>query len=388
LVDGWQIPKPSVVYTMPQEYQVPATGTVEYQHFYLDPGFKEDVWISGAEARPGNHEVVHHIILFYVPPGQQRHRPQDALFNAIAAFAPGMPPVFGPEKYALKIPAGSKLVFQVHYTPNGTPQTDRSEVALIFADPAKVAREIRVDAAINVKFLIPPGHPDYEVTAQKKFDRDMMLYTLTPHMHYRGKSFRFTAAYPDGTEEILLDVPRYDFNWQIIYLLKQPKRIPAGTTIHIEAHFDNSADNPLNPDPTQFVHWGDQTWEEMMLGSMAVSVADEDLRTPPPSVEPLRPASEGDPGEYRVTFRYRPSDDDIETPRQLSSVHLAGEFNKWKIDAHPLSGPNAEGFYEANVKVPAGRYEYKFVLNGKVWKTDPANRDATREYKNSIVLVK
>jgi hypothetical protein len=215
-----------------------------------------------------------------------------------------------------------------------------------------------------------------------------MLYTLTPHMHYRGKSFRFTAAYPDGKEEILLDVPRYDFNWQIIYLLKQPKRIPAGTSINIEAHFDNSANNPLNPDPTQLVHWGDQTWEEMMLGSMAVSVADEDLRTPPPTVEVIRPAAKDDKGEYRVTFRYRPTSDDVEAPSPVNTVHLAGQFNAWKPDAQAMSGPNGEGFYETDVKLPAGRYEYKFVLNGKVWKTDPANRDATLEYKNSILLVK
>jgi peroxiredoxin len=277
-VDGWRIPKPSVVYSMPEEYQVPATGVVEYQHFYFDPGFKEDVWVSGAEARPGNHEVVHHLILFYIPPGQEKHRPEDPLFNAVAAFAPGMPAIAGPEEFALKIPAGSKLAFQVHYTPNGTPQTDRSQAALIFADPAKVRKQVRIEAALNVKFLIPPGHPDYVVTAKETIKRDTLLYTLTPHMHFRGKSFRFTAKYPDGKDEILLDVPRYDFNWQIIYLLKKPKHIPAGTVIHLEAHYDNSADNPLNPDPTQLVYWGDQTWEEMMLGSLTVSDADEDLQ--------------------------------------------------------------------------------------------------------------
>jgi peroxiredoxin len=277
-VDGWQIPKPSVVYSMPEEYQVPATGVVEYQHFYLDPGFKEDMWVSGAEARPGNHEVVHHLILFYIPPGQEKHRPEDPLFNAVAAFAPGMPAIAGPEEFALKIPAGSKLAFQVHYTPNGAPQTDRSQAALIFADPAKVRKQVRIEAALNVKFLIPPGHPDYVVTAKETIKRDTLLYTLTPHMHFRGKSFRFTAKYPDGKEEILLDVPRYDFNWQIIYLLKKPKHIPAGTVIYLEAHYDNSANNPLNPDPTQLVYWGDQTWEEMMLGSLTVSDADEDLQ--------------------------------------------------------------------------------------------------------------
>ena len=279
-VDGWQMPKPDAVYQMPEEFEVPANGTVPYKYFVWDPGFTEDKWVYGAEARPGNPEVVHHLFLFYIPPGQEKHRPEDPLFNAIAAFAPGMPPIVGPEKYAVRIPAGSKLAFQIHYTPNGKATTDRSEAAVVFADPKKVEKEVKVAAAMNFKFLIPPFHPNYPIAAEKKFKEDTLLYTLTPHMHYRGKAFRFTAHYPDGKEEILLDVPRYDFNWQIVYLLKQPKLLPAGTVVKLEGHFDNSADNPLNPDPAQFVRWGDQTWDEMMLGSMTVSNANEDLRAP------------------------------------------------------------------------------------------------------------
>jgi peroxiredoxin len=281
-VDGWRMPKPDAVYKMPEEYQVPANGTVPYKYFIWDPGFTEDKWVYGAEARPGNPEVVHHLILFYIPPGQEEPRPEDPLFNAIAAFAPGMPAVVGPEEYALRIPAGSKLAFQVHYTPNGKETTDLSEAAVVFSDPKKVQKEVRIAAALNFKFLIPPFHPNYPIAAEKKFKEDTLLYTMTPHMHYRGKAFRFTAHYPDGKEEILLDVPRFDFNWQIIYLLKQPKLLPAGTVVKIEGHFDNSADNPLNPDPAQFVRWGDQTWDEMMLGSMTVSPANQDLQADGP----------------------------------------------------------------------------------------------------------
>jgi peroxiredoxin len=298
--EGWAIPKPDVIYKMPEQFEVPATGTVPYKYFIFDPHFTEDKWVYGAEARPGNHEVVHHLLLFYLPPGQDEPEPKDPLFNAIAAFAPGMPAIHGREEYAVKIPAGSKLAFQVHYTPNGTPQTDRSEAALLFADPSKVKKQVRIAAAFNVKFLIPPGAPDYVVTAEKKFDKDTMLYTLTPHMHYRGKSFRFTAEYPDGLQEILLDVPRYDFNWQIIYLLKKPKLMPAGTVVHLEGHFDNSANNPLNPDPMQPVYWGDQTWDEMMLGSATVSDADEDLQVSRPSAEkPGRAGRQSSLGKLR-----------------------------------------------------------------------------------------
>jgi len=274
-VDGWQIEKYDMVVSMPEPFEVPATGTVPYQYFEVDPGFTEDMWIRGAEARPGNKEVVHHILVFYLPPGQESRRPQDPLFNVVAAFAPGMPPVDHQEEYAVKVPAGSKLVFQVHYTPNGSPQTDLSEAALRFSDPANVKRQIRTIAGLNARFLIPPGISDYRVDAQRKISTDLMLYTLTPHMHYRGKAFRFTAKYPDGEEEILLDVPRYDFNWQIVYILEKPKLLPAGTVIEMEARYDNSADNPLNPDPKQTVMWGDQTWDEMMLGTMMVSRVDE-----------------------------------------------------------------------------------------------------------------
>lgn len=277
-VDGWQLPSPDAVYKMEEAYEVPANGTVPYKYFVWDPGFTEDKWVYGAEARPGNPEVVHHLFLFYIPPGQEKHRPQDPLYNAIAAFAPGMPPIVGPRKYAVRIPAGSKLAFQVHYTPNGKATTDQSEAAVVFADPEEVEKEVKVAAAMNFKFLIPPFHPNYPIEAEKTFKEDTLLYTLTPHMHFRGKAFRFTAHYPDGKEEILLDVPRYDFNWQIVYLLKQPKLLPAGTVVKLQGHFDNSAENPLNPDPAQFVRWGDQTWDEMMLGSMTVSAANENLR--------------------------------------------------------------------------------------------------------------
>lgn len=276
--EGWQIPEPEVVYKMPEPFAVPASGTVEYQHFYIDPGFTEDKWIRGAEARPGNRSVVHHVILFYIPPDRQKHRPEDPLFNALAAFAPGMPAVMAPAGVALRVPAGSKLALQVHYTPNGTPQTDLSEAGVIFADPQEVRHEVRVQAGLNFAFLIPPGADDYRVAAKYRVIDDSLLFSMTPHMHYRGKSFRFTANYPDGDSEILLDVPRYDFNWQNIYLLRKPKHLPAGTIIDLEASFDNSADNPLNPDPSQAVHWGDQTWQEMMIGTMGMSDYDPSLQ--------------------------------------------------------------------------------------------------------------
>jgi hypothetical protein len=382
----WQTPEPRTVFRMPEPFQVPATGTVPYQYFYFDPQFTEDKWVYAAEARPGNREVVHHLILFYLPPGQETFRPQDPLFNAVAAFAPGMPAITGLPEYAARIPAGSKLIFQVHYTPNGTATTDQSEAALVFANPAKVAKEVRITAGFNFRFLIPPGAPDYKVTQQIPIPRDTFVYTITPHMHYRGKSFKFTATYPDGREEVLLDVPRYDFNWQNVYLLKEPKLLPEGTVVDLEAHYDNSANNPLNPDPTQPVHWGDQTWEEMMLGSLTTSWAEQDLRVGMPRVEPITDGGKTS-RQRRVTFRYRPMAEKTRSGEPIEAVYLAGEFNEWKPDQIKMAGPDSEGFYAVKFDLTPGRYEYKFVLNGTDYRSDPGNRDWSGAYGNSILVV-
>jgi mono/diheme cytochrome c family protein len=370
----WRISKPDLIVRMPKPFAVPAKGVVPYQYFTVDPGFKEDVWIRGAEGRPGNRSVVHHMILFFIPPGQDVNRGEDALINSVASFVPGMPAKVWPEAYARRIPAGSKLVFQMHYTPNGTAVEDQSEAGLLFADSAKVERELLQAAALNFRFEIPPGAADYGVEARYHFYQDVDLFALIPHMHLRGKSFRFTAVYPDQHEEVLLDVPRYDFNWQNIYLLDQPKRLPDGTELICQAHFDNSPANPVNPDPTKSVRWGDQTWQEMAIGSFTMGLADQNLTLGPPRVERL------DNGTCEVHFRYKP-------PAPAGAVYLAGQFNQWKPDALKMDGPDGDGFYWATVALPEGRHEYKFVIDGTTWKQDPGNREQAGDYHNSVVWV-
>jgi hypothetical protein len=371
--DGWQIPKPDVVYRMPEPFQVPATGVVEYQFFTIDPGFKEDKWVKAAEARPGNRQVTHHLILFFQEPGKP-FEPIDALFNSIAGFAPGMPPSIYPEGVYRRIPAGSKLVIQAHYTPNGSPQSDLSEVGLVFADPKEVKKEMFVAAALNFKFMIPPGESNFRLEATDKMGQDSLLYALTPHMHLRGKSFRYEAIYPDGRQEVLLDVPRYDFNWQNAYALAEPKLLPEGTQIRCHAVFDNSADNLANPDPTSPVHWGDQTWNEMMVGTMALGSADQDLSLGLPKLKPLAG------GEFEVTFAY--------TPRlPAKTVHLAGTFNDWKADGLRMDGPDAAGRYTAKVTLKPGSHEYKFVIDGNRWRSDPGNPHHAGYFRNSVLKV-
>lgn len=272
---NWQLPDRKQIFWMKADkkpFTVPADGKIDYQYFIVDPKFTEDKWVQAAEARAGDRTVVHHIIVFIEPPGKKKSLGLDGF---LVATAPGARPMVLPEGMAKKIPAGSKLKFQMHYTPNGKPTKDLSAVALVYADPKKINTVVRTDVAANIIFRIPPKAENHPVNAIKTFNRDTMLVSLFPHMHLRGKSYRFTARYPGGKEEILLDIPGYDFNWQNTYELAEPKLLPKGTEIRAEARFDNSKHNPSNPDPNQTVTFGEQTWEEMMLGFMDVAVPRE-----------------------------------------------------------------------------------------------------------------
>jgi peroxiredoxin/mono/diheme cytochrome c family protein len=263
-LEGWNVPQPHVIYKMADKpYQVPAEGVIDYQHFVIDPGFKEDKWMTACEARPGNRSVVHHILVFLQTPGGQLDLLRGSL---LAAYAPGSPAKVAPEGMAVRIPAGSKIVMQLHYTPNGKPQEDTSSVGFLFCDEKDVKQRVESGWAVNFAFAIPPGAKDYKITSKHVFDEERLLLSVTPHMHMRGKSFTYEARYPDGRREMLLNVPRWDFNWQLDYVFTEPKRMPKGTVLHCEAHYDNSADSPTNPDPTKWVRFGEQTWDEMMIG--------------------------------------------------------------------------------------------------------------------------
>ncbi len=262
--EGWNIPEPDLVLAMADKpFQVPPEGVVDYKHYVVDPGFTEDMWMVACEARPGNYSVVHHILVFLQTPDGQMDLLRGSL---LAAYAPGSPPRRTDPGMAKLIPAGSKIVFQMHYTPNGKPEEDVSTLGLKFCDASEVKQVVDSGFAINFGFAIPPGVKDHKVTSKHRFKHDRLLLGLTPHMHMRGKSFRYEARYPDGTRETLLDVPRWDFNWQIDYLLAEPKFMPAGSVLYCEAHYDNSAESLTNPDPTKWVRFGEQTWDEMMIG--------------------------------------------------------------------------------------------------------------------------
>ena len=291
-VDGWNIGKPELVLSMPEAFRVPEEGTIAYQYVVIPTGLEEDKWISAAEVRPGNREVVHHVIAYMRPndsvwlkdavPGEifvpRPRKPQDRdedrneYRELVAGFAPGMEPWgWSDENYAKLLPAGADIVLQLHYTASGEEAFDLTRVGFQFLDNPPAKRVVTM-AAANQKFVIPPGAPNHPVEANWVLNREVELMGLLPHMHLRGKDFRFDLRYPDGQSEVLLNVPEYDFEWQYLYLLKEPMILPAGTAIACFAHFDNSPNNPDNPDPSAEVRWGDQSWEEMMIGFFDIAV--------------------------------------------------------------------------------------------------------------------
>ena len=265
--DGWQIHQPdAIIYLADQPVSIPASGVVDLAYFTVDPGFKQDKWVKEVQIRPGNRTVVHHIIVSILPPDEQGpgsvFRRQGNFFG----YAPGQSPRIYPPGQAYHIPAGSRLSFQVHYTPNGVATEDRSSVGLVFCDGANVQFVSEGGVCGTMDFKIPAGARDHVVKAKQRLYEDVLLTGMYPHTHVRGKSFRMEVDYPGGGHEVLLDVPEYDFNWQLWYELLEPKRLPKGSIIRSTAVYDNSADNPFNPDPTVDVVYGEQSWQEMMWG--------------------------------------------------------------------------------------------------------------------------
>jgi hypothetical protein len=317
-VGSWRGGKPDIILTMPEEYTLAAEGPDEYVYVKIPTNFKEDVWVQAVESIPGNRKIVHHIIAFVQTPrpansknaftptkemidkmmknlvfsqegSLTRTKPDAPVFDngcatpeggagifldgtgrddstgMLGGEAPGSDVFAWPAGVAKKIPAGSTIVLQMHYSRVGTLEKDRSSVGLYLAK-VQPEREIHTQMVVNYHFQIPPGADNHEVTSCYTFKQDAHIYGLMPHMHLRGKDMKMTAYYPDGRSEILINVPKYSFNWQANYYLKTPKAMPKGTRIEVVAHFDNSTRNKYNPDPTKPVRFGDPTYDEMMIG--------------------------------------------------------------------------------------------------------------------------
>jgi len=335
-VDGWTIGKPDLVIPLPEEFTLAASGPDEYQYFEVDPGFTEDKYVQMSEARPDNRKIVHHIIAFVQPPrkdGKQprltkeeiekwrekmekesifyrdgflmRMKPDTPVYDdgcslpsggaserrdgggdgdgtamgmLLAGFAPGMNPgVFEPGTVK-KVAAGSKIIFQMHYSKvAGKVEKDRSMVGLIFAK-GPVEKQIITRPISNNFFKIPPGAENHRVTACWTTKEDIHLINAMPHMHLRGKAMVIKAYYPDGRSEVLVDVPNYSFSWQTVYYYQKPLAIPKGTKFVVTALFDNSTKNKYNPDPTQAVRFGEPTYDDMMIGWIDYTVDGKSLK--------------------------------------------------------------------------------------------------------------
>ena len=320
--DGWQIGEPDAVFTMPEEFHVPARGTIEYMYFEVPTNFTEDKWVQAIEIRPGARDVVHHVIVFarvpappkgvvsnsggsVVPAGapsarrgpapkavlvfdstqkidevarqDSLHAPPQELGSIVGLTAPGTNVLTFPEGTALRIRAGSILTFQMHYTARGHARMDRTMIGFRFAK-APPTEQIFSTAFFNAQFQIPAGAKDVMVPASVGFNEPVRVYGLVPHTHLRGTRWQYTLVKPDGSSEVILDVPKYDFNWQTYYLFAKPLDVPAGARIVGHAWYDNSADNEHNPDPTATVRWGDQTWNEMQLTGILYSVNSRRLK--------------------------------------------------------------------------------------------------------------
>jgi hypothetical protein len=304
--DGWQLGNPDIVIDIGEDHQV-TPGEDAYENFTVSTNFTEGKWVRAAEIRPGNRAVVHHVHVLLVRPdlrgmesASTRNMPSLSQFilregklsrirmdapvvndacaaeapqlpflrgsqeGGLAAYLPGRPPDSFPDGTAKWIPAGSKLQFVIHYARiSGPPQKDRTSVGLFLA-PGKPERELRRMDLRNFFLKIPAGASNHEVKRCYDFESDKLLLSFTPHMHYRGKDITYEVVRPSGKREVLLHVPRYDFNWQLVYRLKQPVRIEKGSRLIVTAHYDNSPNNRFNPDPSADLRWGDKSEEEMM----------------------------------------------------------------------------------------------------------------------------
>lgn len=269
----WEIGKPDVVYQIPEPIRVKATGRMPYQEVMVETGLEEDRWVQALEVRPTARDVVHHVLVFVLPPekgttnGAPRKRRSAASDggNFFAVYVPGNNVLRYPVELAKSLPKGSALQFQIHYTPKGTETMDQTRLGLVFAK-APPKHEVRVAAITPIQLRIPARAANHEVAAMLPVPFEARLLSFMPHMHLRGKAYRYELEDPRGARTVLLDVPRYDFNWQIQYRLAEPVSASAGSRLRGTAWFDNSAGNPANPDPDRDVKWGIQTDDEMALG--------------------------------------------------------------------------------------------------------------------------
>lgn len=274
--EDWPEGKPDIILSMEGEQAIPAAGIVPFRTIPLGPRLDKDLWLRSVSIKPGNKKVVHHATLLALPKPISRYAkaPTGKMLidlkglerTLISRWVPGLSPVVWPDSIAGLIRKGSYPALNVHYQTSGKPETDRTQVGLYLYKGKKTPRQLKIKIIASQSLKIPPDAKEIPAKAEGVFDREVSILAFHAHMHNRGSRMRFTARYPDGRSEVLLSVPHYDFNWQRIYRLAEPKTLPAGTKIIVDGTMDNSAQNPANPDPTRWVYWGLETKDEMFMG--------------------------------------------------------------------------------------------------------------------------
>ncbi|MEM1246427.1 MAG: cytochrome c [Acidobacteriota bacterium] len=384
----WQLGEPDWVYEF-DSYDVAADGPDQFKVVPIPTGFEEDRWIKAVEVLPGDPSVVHHFILWRA---DESNSNQDAW---LAGWAAGAPPGVFPEKTARLLPKGRNLLGDFHYHPTGNAASDKTRIGLHFADPEEIDKEFVNLWILNASFKIPAGDPNYQAKASYVFPQDVVVRSLAPHMHYRGKDMKYTAYYPNGTVEELLSVSRYDFNWQGGYDFEEPRHMPAGTKVEVVAHWDNSPDNPHNPDPTVDVTWGVESEDEMLIGFLDYTVV-EGVSPKPVSLVlgKLAELSEEFPGEV---WRF----DAVRTPGgepEPMAVHLPkdGSAGGWYVQMGTLvlPAPIQEVVWEGNTvtakaMIPGQTMEIEgqlqddgfldLSMGGGTMKGSPAELEAKRQ---------
>ncbi|MBO0720285.1 MAG: hypothetical protein J2P41_05660 [Blastocatellia bacterium] len=281
----WAHGEPDLIVKVKQPFTVPASDKDQYAFFVFDYVFPEDTWIRAVDTRPGNPKIVHHANTHLVPP--MFKAPPDGVIRGgfdpsfrgtvmLSGWAPGVQSVMLAEGTGVKIPKGMRLGIQIHYAPTDKESTDQTSVGIYFAD-GQINKHIKVMLGDRRDVAIPPGDSDYRLTSTKTFETDAIIRFFHVHMHLRGKSYEMKFTYPDGRQEMALEVPHYNFNWQRTYMLTEPLRVPKGTRVEFTGVYDNSEKNRFNPDPTQTVHWGEKTTDEMMQGRIFYDAVDENL---------------------------------------------------------------------------------------------------------------
>ena len=291
---GWQIGTPDAVFEFAEPVAVPATGVMPYRTVIVETHLPEDRWVRAIEVQPGDRNVVHHALIHVAGAGDDEDEPGDAAAEERRGFwgeyVPGQNTLVYPDGFAKQLPRAARLRFQMHYTPNGTATTDRTRVGVIFAK-VPPTHEVRVAGIVNPRISIPPGAANHREEASLRLPFDATILAFLPHLHVRGKACRYEVAGRDGGRSTLLDIPRYDFNWQLLYRLHEPLSLRAGDVLTFTAWYDNSPDNPANPDPTRTVRWGPQTFDEMHLGYIEYVVPGLEPGAPLPGARPRRRAT-------------------------------------------------------------------------------------------------